>query len=191
MRKAMKTRHLLALPALVASISLFNGMVAAEESESDAEMDIFSAEMAALQEVNLFDSLSDTPAKDDSFSQTEVETRFAEARVAQVEVSQVAEDDRVVQDPFMEAATPTTAPAVTPRLSRQPSDSSVRSSRMSTAELRQARALHRARQRTARLEYNLWMGYEPLRPNWNAVPMMTSRYSNRRIYVPMYVNPSR
>jgi len=66
-------------------------------------------------------------------------------------------------------------------------ESDVRNSKMSVAQLRQARALHRANQRVARLEYNLWMGYEPLRPNWNALPMMTSRYPNRKIYVPVYV----
>ena len=73
--------------------------------------------------------------------------------------------------------------AVAPPVSR----SNVRTSQMSVSELRQARALYRAQQRTARLEYNLWMGYEPLRPNWNSVPMMSSRYTNRRIYVPAYV----
>lgn len=58
------------------------------------------------------------------------------------------------------------------------------------AEIRQARALYRSQQRIARLEHNLWMGYEPLRPNWNAVPMMSSRYNYRRtIYVPVYVRP--
>jgi hypothetical protein len=67
------------------------------------------------------------------------------------------------------------------------SNSDVRRSRMSVAELRQARALYRSNQRVARLEYNLWMGYEPLRPNWNSVPMMSSRYTHRRLYVPVYV----
>jgi hypothetical protein len=56
------------------------------------------------------------------------------------------------------------------------------------AALRQARALYRSQQRIARLEHNLWMGYEPLRPNWNAVPMTSSRYNYRRtIYVPVHV----
>ncbi len=68
------------------------------------------------------------------------------------------------------------------------SNSDVRKSRMSTAELRQARALYRSNQRAARLEYNLWMGYEPLRPNWNSIPMMSSRYTARRLYVPVYVH---
>ena len=68
-----------------------------------------------------------------------------------------------------------------------PSEMSVKRSRMSVAELRQARALYRANQRVARFEYNLWIGHEPLRPNWNAVPMMSSRYGNHRFYVPVYV----
>ena len=67
------------------------------------------------------------------------------------------------------------------------SKSDVRKSRMSVAELRQARALYRSNQRVARLEYNLWMRYEPLRPNWNSVPMMSSRYTNRQLYVPVYI----
>lgn len=67
------------------------------------------------------------------------------------------------------------------------SSSDVRRSQMSVAELRQARALYRSKQRVARLEYNLWMGHEPLRPNWNSIPMMSSRYTHRRIYVPVYV----
>lgn len=70
-----------------------------------------------------------------------------------------------------------------------PSSSSVRNSPMTTAELRQARALYRAQQRVARLEYNLWMGHEPLRPSWNAVPMMSSRYAPRQVYIPVYVYP--
>jgi hypothetical protein len=74
---------------------------------------------------------------------------------------------------------PATAPVI--------SNSDVRKSQMSVAELRQARAIHRSNQRVARLEYNLWMGHEPLRPNWNSIPMMSSRYTNRRIYVPVYV----
>jgi hypothetical protein len=69
----------------------------------------------------------------------------------------------------------------------QPSKSNVKASRMSVSELRQTRALYRANQRVARIEHNLWMRREPLRPNWNAVPMMSSRYSNRRVIVPIYV----
>ncbi|MCG8648248.1 MAG: hypothetical protein MI861_00355 [Pirellulales bacterium] len=57
----------------------------------------------------------------------------------------------------------------------------------SAAEIRQARALYRARQRTARLERNLWLGYEPLRPSWNGLPMMSSRYAPPRIVIPVFV----
>jgi hypothetical protein len=71
--------------------------------------------------------------------------------------------------------------------SRKPSKSNVKASRMSVSELRQTRALYRANQRVARIEHNLWMRREPLRPNWNAVPMMSSRYSNRRVIVPVYI----
>ncbi len=69
------------------------------------------------------------------------------------------------------------------------SQSNVARSTMTVSELRQARALYRANQRVARFEYNLWMGHEPLRPRWNAVPMMSSRYTNRKLYVPVYVQP--
>ena len=69
-----------------------------------------------------------------------------------------------------------------------PSGSAARRSRPSVAELRQARAQFRARQRMARIEARKWRGYEPLRPHWNAVPMMSSRYTARRvIQVPVYV----
>ncbi len=67
------------------------------------------------------------------------------------------------------------------------SQSDVRQSKKSVNELRQARALYRANQRAARLEHNLWMGREPLRPQWNSIPMMSSRYGPRKIYVPIYV----
>lgn len=78
------------------------------------------------------------------------------------------------------------APAPTFRVGTSGSD--VAQSKMTAAEIRQARALYRAQQRVSRLEYNLWMGYEPLRPNWNSVPMMSSRYGSRRVYVPVYVH---
>ncbi|MEE2938347.1 MAG: hypothetical protein VYA84_20350 [Planctomycetota bacterium] len=67
------------------------------------------------------------------------------------------------------------------------SPSQNRPSRMTVAELRQQRGMFRAKQRMARMEYNLWMGREPLRPKFNSVPMMSSRYAPRRIYVPVYV----
>ncbi len=62
----------------------------------------------------------------------------------------------------------------------------------SAAELRQARALYRSRQRLERIERNAWLGHDPLRPTVSAVPMMTSRYGARRvIYVPMFPAPGR
>ena len=67
------------------------------------------------------------------------------------------------------------------------SPSQNRPSRMTVSELRQQRGMYRANQRMARIEYNLWMGREPLRPKFNSVPMMSSRYAPRRIYVPVYV----
>ena len=82
---------------------------------------------------------------------------------------------------------PTPSATQIPRFDSRSTASSVVNSRMSPAEIRQARALYRSQQRVARLEYNLWMGVEPLRPNWNSVPMMSSRYTSQRIYVPVYV----
>ena len=73
----------------------------------------------------------------------------------------------------------TPAPVATP--------SQTRPSRMSVSELRQQRGLYKANQRMARMEYNLWMGYQPLRPQFNSVPMMSSRYRYRRVIVPFYV----
>lgn len=89
-------------------------------------------------------------------------------------------------DSLPEPATADRKPEVSTPVIRK---SDVRESQMSVAELRQARALCRSNQRVARLEYNLWMGHEPLRPNWNSIPMMSSRYTPRRIYVPVYVRP--
>ncbi|MEM6473224.1 MAG: hypothetical protein AAF802_26925, partial [Planctomycetota bacterium] len=61
-------------------------------------------------------------------------------------------------------------------------------SKPTAAEIRQARAQYRSQQRVARMERNLWAGYEPLRPNWNTIPMMSSRYATRHtIVVPIYV----
>jgi hypothetical protein len=93
------------------------------------------------------------------------------------------------QDPFSDDANTTETANLFGPSTTSSSTSSVRGSRMSVSELRQARALYRANQRVARLENNLWLGHEPLRPKWNAVPMMTSRYAPRTIYVPVYIWP--
>jgi hypothetical protein len=58
---------------------------------------------------------------------------------------------------------------------------------MTPQQLRTARAIYRANQRVARMEHNLWMGHEPLRPRWNSIPMMSSRYTNPKFYVPVYI----
>ncbi len=81
------------------------------------------------------------------------------------------------------------------KLSNSPSKSSQpgsranrQSSKMTAAQLRQARALYRSQQRIQRLEMYQWLGYEPLRPNWVSIPSMTSRYQNRTIIVPVYIH---
>ena len=57
-------------------------------------------------------------------------------------------------------------------------------------EIRQARALYQMRQRIARLERNAWLGYDPLRPQWTAIPMTNSGFQPRRVIrVPVYVHP--
>ena len=68
-----------------------------------------------------------------------------------------------------------------------PSESDAERYRRTAREMRTARAIYRANQRVARLERNLWVGYEPLRPRWNAIPSMTTRYTNPKFYVPVYV----
>ncbi|MCA9135799.1 MAG: hypothetical protein KDB00_03545 [Planctomycetales bacterium] len=71
-----------------------------------------------------------------------------------------------------------------------PSSSDLSAGQPSAASLRQSRAQYRSQQRIERLERNLWAGYEPLRPNWNSIPMMSSRYPYRSgIFVPLYVFP--
>lgn len=57
---------------------------------------------------------------------------------------------------------------------------------LSLAELKQARAIERANARAARVEYNAWIGRDPLRPTWNATPMTHTRYAPRVVYVPVY-----
>ncbi len=82
--------------------------------------------------------------------------------------------------------------AATPEIffdSPAPSQSDRRISKEKVAELRQQRALYRANQRMARMEYNQWMGHEPLRPGWSPMPMMNSRYAPPTIVVPVFINP--
>ena len=54
-------------------------------------------------------------------------------------------------------------------------------------ELRVRRAQFQSYSRLLRTERNLWLGYEPLRPNWPTPPQSASRYSHvNRIVVPIY-----
>ena len=60
---------------------------------------------------------------------------------------------------------------------------------LTVAQLRQQIAMEKSRQRRARMEYNAWRGYSPLRPAATDMPMMRSSivYPRYRItYVPVY-----
>ena len=63
----------------------------------------------------------------------------------------------------------------------------VQSQKPTAKEIRQARAMYESQQRMLRRQRNLWLGYEPLRPQFNTTPMMNSRYGRPTIYVPYYV----
>ena len=56
----------------------------------------------------------------------------------------------------------------------------------SLKELRQKRAAELARLRSLRLQQQIRSGYSSLRPKWNAIPMMSSRYRKPVIYVPVF-----
>ena len=56
----------------------------------------------------------------------------------------------------------------------------------SLKELRQMRAAELARLRSLRLQQQIRSGYSALRPKWNAIPMMSSRYRKPVIYVPVF-----
>ncbi len=64
---------------------------------------------------------------------------------------------------------------------------SMEASQPSLQELRRQRAEELARLRALRLQHQIRSGYSPLRPRWNAIPMMSSRYSRPVVYVPVYV----
>ena len=118
---------------------------------------------------------------------TETQTVVPEESVMPVPA---AEPEEVV----MPISTPTvvSVPALEPRVyfdAPAASQSDRRISKEKVTQLRQQRALYRANQRMARMEYNLWMGHQPLRPDWNPMPMMSSRYAPPTIVVPIFVNP--
>ena len=93
----------------------------------------------------------------------------------------------VVEQNTTESVAPAAAPSDNEvRLSGR-SSSDVSTSKPTVMELRQARAMYRSQQRIARMERNLWMGYEPLRPGWTSIPFLQSRYPiQRTIYTPVY-----
>jgi len=106
--------------------------------------------------------------------------------MAQIRFPAGSQPDPVVENPAadsVEVSMPQLVDAI-------PSSSDLSLSQPTAAELRQARAQFRSQQRMERLERNLWAGYEPLRPNWNSIPMMSSRYRYpSRVVVPVYVFP--
>ncbi|QDS88983.1 hypothetical protein EC9_31790 [Rosistilla ulvae] len=60
---------------------------------------------------------------------------------------------------------------------------------LTVAQLRQQIAMEKSRQRRARMEYNAWRGYSPLRPTASDMPMMRSSivYPQYRVsFVPVY-----
>ena len=81
------------------------------------------------------------------------------------------------------------------RLSDEPSPSlssphspSARSAAKNAMRLRQQRAAYQQSQRLARIEADAWFGHAALRPAWSSVPMMSSRFPERRtIVIPVYV----
>ena len=64
---------------------------------------------------------------------------------------------------------------------RDGASASVERVEVTAAEIRQARALERHRQRVARIEARNWAGVDPLRPNVAANPFSQSYY---RVYIP-------
>lgn len=106
---------------------------------------------------------------------------------AQFPLPPLAPPDAVVEKPAADDVNLVAKPKLVDAI---PSSSDLSISKPTAAELRQARAQFRTQQRIERMERNLWSGYEPLRPNWNSVPMMSSRYADRNIVVvPFYVLP--
>ena len=99
--------------------------------------------------------------------------------------------DPAIVDSIPEPAEPVTRLPPRPVLSRQ-RPLSLRDdwTGLTPMEIRQARALYQMKQRIARQERNAWLGYEPLRPHWTAIPMMNTGFQPRRVIrVPVYVHP--
>ena len=95
---------------------------------------------------------------------------------------------RLFDEPAIDPATPR-SPSDMPDneptvLDRSPSASS--GATVGSMTLRQQRAIYRDMQRVRRIETQAWMGVHPLRPRWNSVPTMSSRYAPPTIYIPVY-----
>ncbi|QEF97533.1 hypothetical protein Mal15_15730 [Stieleria maiorica] len=112
---------------------------------------------------------------------------LADNAPAQFPLPEIAKPDAVVAKPTTDDADVVAAPHLIDAI---PSSSDLSTGPRTAAEIRQARAQYRSQQRMERMERNLWAGYEPLRPNWNSIPMMSSRYPYRHtVVVPLYVYP--
>ncbi|WP_182867239.1 hypothetical protein [Stieleria mannarensis] len=112
---------------------------------------------------------------------------LADNAPAQFPLPEIAKPDSVVAKPDVDDADVIAAPRLVDAV---PSSSDLSAGPRTAAEIRQARAQYRSQQRMERMERNLWAGYEPLRPNWNSIPMMSSRYPYRNtVVVPLYVYP--
>lgn len=117
-------------------------------------------------------------------------TRFTLTILASISLASLAQAT-IADDDF--GKSPTEIKQAELKLFDQPSASANMPRRKPTSStverLRQERANYRYNQRIARLEANAWMGYEPLRPSWSSLPMMSSRYPDRQtIIIPVLVD---
>lgn len=130
------------------------------------------------------------PAQTDSPARVTISGKITQesAVVAEEIVTPIAEPVFVPTAPPAELSVPTVQPEIFFD-SPAPSQSDRRISKDKVTELRQLRALYRANQRRARMEYNQWFGQAPLRPRWSPMPMMNSRYAPPTVIVPVFINP--
>ncbi|MEM9588229.1 MAG: hypothetical protein AAGA03_13185 [Planctomycetota bacterium] len=90
-----------------------------------------------------------------------------------------------LENAFAQDAMLPRAPKIELAENTSPSDRSDR--KQTVAQMRQARAMFEAKQRLARIERNAWLGYEPTRPAWAAIPMTTSRYTRPAFRYPIFL----
>ncbi|PNY36719.1 hypothetical protein C2E31_11410 [Rhodopirellula baltica] len=147
--------------------------------------DVFAQEFPMFADERSETERNDAPATLDLGAQPQSSATIADAREVMHQSQPAAAirqaPDAVVQKPQLEP--------VRTLVDDVPSASDRSYDKPTVAELRQARAQLIEKQRLERMERNLWYGYEPLRPNWNAIPMMHSRYVQPSVYVvPIYYN---